>query len=267
MYDDGEYKIIADDILKRLYLNRFDDNLKKYYLKEYTGIRKPVYQLNKPVLYDDKINLCHPLPTPKSYNEFSEETKEKVNIFLSYIKETLASNNEEVYNYLLKWIAYMCKGNKNDCALVFRTHAEGVGKSTLPIFIRKHVLKEKLCLETGSEPIRSHFNGILGGKLFVSFEELESFSANDWMHTNSILKRFVTSQTYLLQNKGQDSYEAENINNYFILSNNDVGDAGRRYFVADISTHRLGDRNYWTNLYKDCFNDEVGYAFFVMYMR
>lgn len=262
VFEDGKYTVVPDDVVKKVYLNRFDDKLKKYYTKENINLRKIVYKLNKPQLFDDCINLCPQLPKAKPYKEFDEDTKKKVQIFCDYVLEVLASGNKDVYDYIIKWISYMCKGNKNTSALVFKTNAEGVGKSTLPTFIREFVLGEDLSLETGSEPLKSKFNGILGGKLLVSFEELETFGSAEWMAVSSVLKRQITSNIYSLQNKNQDAFTVENINNYMLLSNHDIEDGGRRFFVADISTHRKGDKKYWDNLYSKCFNKTVGYAFY-----
>ena len=159
----------------------------------------------------------------------------------------------------------MCHGNKNDCALVLKTMAKGVGKSTLPQMLEKHILGPKLCLETGSEPIKSRFNSLLGGKICVSFEELECFSQSEWSAIDSILKRQITSDSIVLQAKGQDAYISRNLNNYMLLSNFDVYDSDRRMFVLDVQTKYKGNREYWSNLYKQCFNDEVGkalYSFF-----
>ena len=95
----------------------------------------------------------------------------------------------------------MCKGNKNDSALVFKTTAKGVGKSTHPTMMIKHVLGKALSLETGSEPLKSKFNSILGGKLLVSFEEIETFSASEWVAVGCILKRQITSDFITLQKR------------------------------------------------------------------
>ncbi len=117
-------------------------------------------------------------------------------------------------------------------------------------------------MESSSEPLKSKFNDILGGKLFVSFEELESFSKNDWICICCVLKRQITSDLIVLTKKGQDPYESDNINNYMLLTNHDTDDNGRRFCVADISTHRKGDEPYWNNIYNNCFNEEVGYALY-----
>jgi predicted P-loop ATPase len=91
----------------------------------------------------------------------------------------------------------MVKGNKNDSILYFRAK-QGFGKSTFNEFIWHHVIGNELGLETGSRPLRTDFNAILGGKLFVYFEELETFSTAQWMCVSSRLKRYATSQTITL---------------------------------------------------------------------
>ena len=266
-FNNGQYDMITDEILKKVYLNRCSKKIKEFYLEDYKEIKTPVYKLNKPLMFDNKINLCPQLKASKPYKDFDKNIQNKVKIFLDYINEIIASNNEDVYNYILKWLSNLCKGNKNDSALVFKTNAKGVGKSTLPTMFRKYVLGENLCLESGSEPLKSKFNSILGGKLLVYFEELETFSTAEWNSVSSTLKRFITSDIISLQKKNQDAYEAENINNYILLSNHDIADDGRRFFVADINTKRKGDYEYWDNLYKNCFNDEVGFALYCYFLE
>ena len=144
---------------------------------------------------------------------------------------------------------------KNDSALVLKTLTKGFGKSTLPQMLAKHILGPKLCIETGSEPLKSRFNHILGGKLLVSFEELETFSTAEWSAVESVLKRQITSDSIVLQAKGQEAFTTKNINNYILLSNHDLYDSDRRMFVLDVQTHYKGNREYWSNIYNNCFNN------------
>jgi hypothetical protein len=262
MLQNGVYELVPDDVIKKVYFNRCDKKIKEFYFTEHTNIKTPVYEINKPQFYDDNINLCPQLPVYKPYSEFSTEIKQKVNIFLDFMLEVICGNNKENFKHLNKWISNMCKGNKNDCAVVLKTLTKGVGKSTLTTMLMNYVLGEKLSLETGSEPIKSKFNSILGGKLLVCFEELETFSTSEWMAVDCVLKRQITSKVINLQKKGQEAFEAKNINNYMLLSNFDICDDDRRYFVLDVKTHRKGDRAYWSNIYTNCFNDIVGSALF-----
>jgi len=265
MLVDGVFELITDDVVKKVYFKRFDKKLTSYYFEDFIGLKHPVYEINKPQYYDDKINLCPQLPTYKQFKEFDESIRKKAKIFLDYTKEILCNNDMEIYTHLNKWISNMCKGFKNDCAIVLKTTLKGVGKSTLPIMLRDHILGNKLSLETGSEPIKSKFNVILGGKLFVMFEELETFSTAEWMAVDSVLKRQITSKLINLMKKGQEAFEANNLNNYMLLTNHDIADDDRRYFVLDVQTHRKGDRVYWSNLYDNCFNNDVGNCLYSYY--
>ena len=52
------------------------------------------------------------------------------------------------------------------------------------------------------------------------------------------------------------AHETENINNYILALNNDAikDDEGRRFYIVDISTHRLEDAKFFNKLYNDYFN-------------
>ena len=264
----GKFEILDNQSIKQTYFARMSPELNKFNFKEYTKLKTVDYQIGKPLIFDDKLNLC---PTFKhqyvKYDTMSNDTKKKVNVFLNYIKEIICDNKTDHYEYVLKWTANMVKGNKNDACLYFKG-IQGAGKSTFGTFIMKHVIGDDLCLETGSEPIKTHFNSILGGKLFVIFEELENVSVSEWNAMSSRLKRQITSTDIDLESKGINRYKARNLNNYIICSNNDAikDEEGRRYYCADISTKRVSDFKYWDQLY-DCMNDEVGLGVYCYLME
>ena len=269
MLINDKYVIQEDKVIKSTYFKRMPKELSTFYFQEHTGIKEVKYKINAPTFFDNYLNLCPKMKHEyKSYNEFSDEIKTKVDIMTSYIKEVLCANRDDVYNFIMKWLANMIKGNKNTSCLYFRG-PQGVGKSTLAVFLREYVIGSNLSLETGSEPIKSNFNSILAGKLMVVLEELENFSINEWQVVSTRLKRYITSNTITIESKNVNSYESENINNYIIVSNNDAikDDEGRRYFIADTQTHREGDVKFWDNLYSNCFNDTTGYAFYCLLME
>ena len=131
-------------------------------------------------------------------------------------------------------------------------------------FLKKYVIGLGLFLEEGSGPLKSNYNAILGGKLLVVFEELESFNRNEWMAVSSVLKKIATSDSYALEDKFVKRYQAENINNYVLNSNNDAikDDDGRRYFILDVNHQYKGNKAYFGNLRATSFNHLVGEAFY-----
>jgi hypothetical protein len=264
MLVDGQYIIKDDQEIKRSYFNRMSKELSNYYFKDYCEVKGVVYEFGKPLFYEDKINLCPDIKHTYEDNYIiTEDIKQKRDLFLSYIFEVLCSSKEDSYQYILCWISNVIKGNKNTSCLYLKG-GQGMGKTTLFELLNNHIIGKNLCLETGSDPIRTKFNEILGGKILVAFEELENFSKAEWESISSTLKRLITSSRINLQNKCTKSYESNNINNYMLMSNNDAikDDDGRRYFILDISPHRVGDNKYWNNIYKSCFNDKVGKALY-----
>jgi hypothetical protein len=258
-----KFEIFDKAVIKDTYFNRMSKELQNYYFKEITDIKTVVYKLNKETFYEDYINLCPKfMHTYKEYKLFSPETKSKVNYMLTFILEIICGNHQESYKFLMTWISNMVKGNKNTSTPVLKGPM-GLGKSSLPQFLSKHVIGNDLCLESGSGPLKSNFNSILGGKLFVCFEELENSSVSEWNSMSSVLKKMITSDRIVLEAKNKNPYETNNINNYMILSNNDAikDDEGRRYFIADLDAKRIGDVEFFKNLY-ECFNDQVGEAFY-----
>ena len=212
------------------------------------------------------------------FDTFSESIQKKVQVLLKYIKEILSNGRDDVQGYILKWLAHMVKGKKNDSILYLRAK-QGFGKSTLQNFIRKHVVGSDLSLEEGSNPLISDFNERLAGKIFVAFEELESFSKSQWMSISARIKRYATSDVMTVENKNVKAYTVQNLMNIMIMANEDavMDDDGRRYMILDIATHRqvipncdsernIENRKYWDKVYS-CFNDEVGHAFYCYLME
>ena len=287
VFVNGKYTIMDQTTVTKTYFNRMgasknedgDDlfNISKWYFTQYKDLHTITYELNKEVIANGKLNLCPQMKySYQPYKEFDDKTKKRVNYMLNYIFEVLASGHKDQYEYLLKWFAYMVKGYKNRAILYLRG-GQGIGKSTLFEFIEKYVVGYDLALKSGSGPLVSPFNAILGGKLFVYFEELETFNVSQWMAVSSRLKRDSTSNTIILEDKHTKAYTTNNMNNYAVLSNNDAikDDDGRRYFILDIATHRkkiIGsetfdeNKKYWDNVHK-CDNDLCGHAFYCYLME
>ena len=265
-YINGKFQIYDSKVIKSTYFNRMSKELNEFYFKHYTSIKTITYKLNEPLFIgNDELNLCPSIKAKKTkaYNEYDDKTKEGVNSMLHFIKEVLASDNQESYDYLIQWIANMLKGNKNDSCLYLKGQ-QGIGKSTLFEFLKDYVIGVDLLLESGSEPLRFNYNGILAGKLLVVFEELENISCNEWTFISSKLKRYITSNTYTIEEKYMKMIQTNNINNYIINSNNDAikDDDGRRYFILDVSHKYKENHKYFGKLRQQTFNDFVGKAFY-----
>ena len=262
--DKPHYIIKDDKTIKSVYFNRLPKELYKFYFCEYDQIKTLTCQLNKPLLFGKYINTCPAMMHDVvSYDESSNGVKKSVEYVLDFLKEVWASNSDLQFEFIVKWLANMARGGKNQSVLYLRGE-QGIGKSTFTDFLRKFVIGPQLCIQSGSQPLISNFNYVLFSRLLVIFEELENFSTGQWQGVSTRLKRDTTSDTCTYEDKYQKPIIAKNISNYIINSNVDAikDDDGRRYFILDLSNKRKGDLQYFDNLHKLCMNDEVGQAFF-----
>lgn len=256
------------DDIKSVYFNKLGDYAWKWFnqngnvYKVDTTINSPkVFKKNNQFYVNFSGTMKHKIT--QKYCDFNDDIKKRCEIFLAYIKEILATS-EEQYNYILKWISVMCKGQKNNSALYLKS-IEGSGKSTLFEFIRKHLIGQEIGIKISDTKILTgNFNILLLGALFIEFSEFPTLSKNEWELACSKIKDMITSDDMVFEAKGKDSFSAKFTASMCFVSNYDCmkESQGRRFYNVDINTHKVGDFNYWDNLYKNCFNDEIGNALF-----
>ena len=263
----NQFDIHNEKTLNTVYLNTFPSEVKKWFISENTARYNIVCDTHKSLIDGDSINMYKGIMHPKicKYDTVNKETKKKIELFLSYILEVICGDDKNVFNYVIKWMSNMIKGNKNDTVLYLKGE-EGIGKSTMTDFLHNHVLGKNICSKSArnSDALRGSFNKILCGQLLVVFEELPNFSEKEWEGISSILKDLVTNDVTHYADKYEKAVKCRNINNYIINTNVDAikHSEGRRYFILPISSKRKGDLTYCGELKKECFNDKVGEAFY-----
>ena len=86
-----------------------------------------------PMIFKNFLNLCPQIKqTYRKVDEFSQETKKKLNIMLKYIDDVLCSNKKDSYDFLLKWISNMLRGNRSDSAIYLKG-PQGIGNTVMYI--------------------------------------------------------------------------------------------------------------------------------------
>ena len=269
LVENNDVTIIQDDTMRKVYLKRFPKDVKIWYETETIPV-KLICDITKPSVGDGYVNIAkrqlHNYAT--IYKNFKPELRQGVDKMLSYVKEVWANGNEEVFNYLIKWLSNVAQGKKNSICL-FLKGDQGIGKSTFLEFLVPFVFGQSVCCKGKSDHLKGEHNLQLLGKILVYFEELQIFSDKEWHAIDSELKDMITSTTASYADKYEKRFEAENLNNYIIITNKTTtkGIDGRRYFVLDLNPKRLGDYEYYGNLKKDCFNSSVGKAFFTYLME
>ena len=263
LFEDGKPTVIQDETMKKVYLGRFDKQISKWYLKE-TIPKKLICDITKPTLTEHQVNLCPRIKHDyQKYETFSNDIKAKVKIFLDYVKLIWASNNEEVYQYILKWLSNVVKGVKNKTCL-YAKGIEGVGKTTLADILSKHVIGLDLFVKGKADHLKGQHNMQLLGKILVVFEELQYFTDKEWLAIDSEIKDMITSDYMSYVDKYEKRFDAQNVNNYIICTNYNAvkGANGRRYLVCDINPEKQNDFAYFKNILDNCLNDDTGRAIY-----
>lgn len=265
--ENNTISIIQDETMNKVYLQRFKKDIKAWYRNE-TIPKKIICDINKETVGSNYINVGKQLKHKYSeYVQFDTEIKVNVKTMLSYIKEVWANNDEKVYQYMLKWLSNMVRGNKNKTC-IYAKSLQGAGKSTLPEFIRDHVIGRDITCKGKADHLKGQHNLQLLGRIFVYFEELQIFNDKEWYAVDSELKDMITDDWGSYTDKYEKRFEAQNINNYMIVTNSNLkGVNGRRYLVCDLSSKHLDDFKYYGNLREKCFNDDVGLAFYCYLME
>lgn len=186
---------------------------------------------------------------------FSVELREgSCACYLAHIRDVIASGNEEVYEYLLNWLAdlFQNPGRRPGVAIVLRGD-QGVGKgamvSPLLIILGSHGLHISL-----SKRLVGSFNNHLKDAILVFSDE--AFWAGD-KGAEGVLKALVTEDTFSIEPKGVDCFTVKNHIRLIVATNNSwavpAGLEERRFFALDVSPVHMQDTEYFKNLF-----DEMG---------
>ena len=266
--ENGKLEMINNDSMRIVYLNRFEDDIKKWYEKK-TIPKKLICDINKPRIGEDFVNASAQLARKfKKFDTFSKETQEGVNMMLTFMKNIWANNNDDSLNYLLKWLANLIRGNKNKTALYAKS-IEGIGKSTLIDFFVKYVINPDLYAKGDADILITSNNMSILGKILVVFEELPVLNISQWNLCDSKLKDMITGDELNYTDKYEKKLKADNISNFIIITNHKAlkRPDGRRYFILDLNTEYQNNFSYFEKLRNKCFNNDVGYAFYCYLME
>ena len=212
--------------------------------------------------YDTMEIIPHPLECPSNtYNLWKPFEMEKIteykpmiterDILLNHIK-ILCGNDVMVYDYFIKWIAQMIQypATKSICPTLISK--QGGGKTSIVILLQKMMGKSKI-FET-ADPLRDvwgTFNGLMSKAFLVNLDEV---SKKDTMEVIGKIKKLVTSGTITINHKMKDPYEVNSFHRFLMTTNSEepivVEDKDRRNFVIRSSDELIGNKKYFTDLYK-----------------
>lgn len=163
---------------------------------------------------------------------------------------SLAGNNEEMFNYLLDWLAYPIQtGKKTEVALIVKGK-QGCGKGLFfSELVGKRIYGMKYYTEVaGGHQLSAQFNAHLSSKMFLVVDEPNKLSVNQ----RNLLKNAITSSKKEVQAKYQDAVIMDDFTTFAFTCNAVPDDLleydDRRFFVIQHSGENVQDLEYSTRL-------------------
>ncbi|MBB18643.1 MAG: hypothetical protein CMP20_04115 [Rickettsiales bacterium] len=169
-----------------------------------------------------------------------EDTHEsEVEWFTDYLLRVVCNSDQKLYTWTLQWIAdiFQNPNEKAGTALVL-VGKPGSGKSLLMENILRPIIGTAHSTKVGTlDKLTSKFNSHMAGQLLIQGEEV--------MNTNrradaDMLKDAITSKLRMIEMKGRDAFEMEDVARYTFTSNHidksvNVEAGDRRYTISHVS--------------------------------
>lgn len=179
-------------------------------------------------------------------DEYSQKDHDDLEFLLNHWK-LLCDNDDQVYNYLIHWIAQMFQKPeiKPNTMMIFKT-IPGLGKEEGLYNILATMLGQKLCYigENVGRDIFGDFNPQLEGKLLVVFNEIKLSTARQF---EEAIKDIITRHTDTINRKGLNQYEVPSFCRTMAFTNRDfpifVREGDRRMVPID-SCQPRPDKDY-----------------------
>ncbi|KAI5540832.1 hypothetical protein TVAGG3_0043110 [Trichomonas vaginalis G3] len=190
------------------------------------------------------------------YNILEKLDYSKIEMFMNFIKEAICDNNDEVYKYLLGWIASMIQhpGIKNETAIILKG-LQGTGKNRFTDIISELLAGYSCKNITEISELTGNFNSVVENKMFLVLNELKNVGEDRLANFNA-LKSIITDNEIRINEKNQPRRTAQNVANFIFVTNNvypvkiEVGD--RRYVVLRVNGKYKGQFDYFKNLMDSC---------------
>lgn len=201
--------------------------------------RKPPFQ------YEEKgnknINLWQGLAI--------EPIEGDCSIILSHMKEVICAGHEDYYDYLMKLFAtWVQKPWEKTLCPVLRS-PQGTGKKVLPVLFN-HIFGHAFLSTSDHKSVFGNFNAAIEYKILIELNEA-MFGGDK--HLSGQMKSYITDDTIVITRKGKDPYLTNNQKKFFITSNESfaipVDREARRFLFLDVSSKRMGDKKYFSELY------------------
>jgi hypothetical protein len=193
---------------------------------------------------------------------------EELKQFLDFIKLVWCNNEEDLYSYFMKWLAFIIQNpNEKSGIAVVGLSKDGCGKNTVSNFLAEFVfgLKKSLPNLNGIDKLVGEKNLHLVNKRFVVCNEMAS-TREEFRCNFDKLKSIITDKILNVRPLYQEPYDVKQYIELMLFSNNFdsiiLSQTDRRYFILKINEIYINNKIYFSNLHRIIMNQDFGNKFY-----
>ena len=203
------------------------------------------------------FNLWSPFAMELLTEPYTHKQTE-LTFILNHIK-ILCNNDENVYDYFIKWVAQMIQYPHIKTIMPTFISGEGSGKGTLFKLFEKMLGNEKVFETTNpSRDVWGDFNGMMCNCFLVNLNEL---SKKDTMEAEGKIKGLITDNTLAINQKGIPQYKIKSYHRFITTTNKEEpinsSNGDRRNLIIRSSDEKKGDYIYFDTMHKYLEDNDV----------
>ncbi|KAA6383922.1 MAG: hypothetical protein EZS28_020552 [Streblomastix strix] len=186
------------------------------------------------------------------YIQLDEVNQTKIDQFLGLVKDTIASNDELIYSYLLNWFSFIVQnvGRKTETSIILQG-LQGIGKNIFTTVLCELLAGYSSKNITDIDDFVGKFNTAIENKMLSIANEMKNFGDSRISNMDA-MKSINTESTFMINEKCIPKHEVENVVNVIMVTNNvfplKIETSDRRYVVCKCSSTHRGDLAYFTSL-------------------
>jgi hypothetical protein len=176
--------------------------------------------------------------------------EDDLQILLNHIK-ILCGNNQEVYDFVIKYIAHLFyKPEEKIGKMILFASKEGTGKSMFYSLLKSMIGNRFYSVGDVKKNLLGNFNSALLNSYVINLEEIDYFSSKD---SADILKNLITETDLEVNAKGKDAKMIKSVHRFIGNTNHTIiplkiSANDRRYCIIRSSDEKKGNSDYFTKL-------------------
>lgn len=176
--------------------------------------------------------------------------KEDLDYLLNHIK-ILCGNNEEVYTFVIKYLAHMFyRPEEKIGKMLLFCSKEGTGKGLFYKLLRNMIGSRFYSISDPQKNLLGNFNTSLLNSYVINFEELDWCSSKN---SADILKNLITETELEINGKSKDGKIIKSVHRFIGNTNHTaipfkISPTDRRFCIIRCSDEKIGDTEYFKRL-------------------